>query len=57
MSKPGTSMNSYVTTPSWRKKQARRREAEQARWASLAGPLEVTFVDPEALRAQGLKPR
>jgi hypothetical protein len=40
----GTSLGGVETTPSRRKRDARRRRDEEARWAALAGPVEVRAV-------------
>jgi hypothetical protein len=39
-------------TPGRRKRDARRRQGEEKRWASLAGPVTVIRLSPEELAAR-----
>jgi hypothetical protein len=42
----GTSTAGIETSPRYRRKQAKRRSGEEARWAAMAGPVETRQVDP-----------
>ena len=46
--KPGISMGGLDTSPARRKRQRKKRAAEEKRWASKSGPVQVYFRDPEA---------
>jgi hypothetical protein len=45
----GTSTGVYETSPRYKRKKARQRRAEEARWKSLSGPVTVIQVDPSTL--------
>ena len=47
--KSGTSTGSIVESPRRKKRRAKERAAEEARWASLNGPVK-TWVDPSVRR-------
>lgn len=40
----GTSLGGVEATPARRRREARRRRDEEARWAALAGPVEVRAI-------------
>lgn len=42
----GTSTSAVETSARYRAKQAKRRRSEEARWAALAGPVEVRSATP-----------
>ena len=50
--KSGTSTGSIVESPRRKRRRAKQRAAEEARWASLSGPVK-TWVDESVRRNQG----
>jgi hypothetical protein len=45
-SKSGTSMGWVNESPARKKRRAKARKAQEARWAAKAGPLKVYYRDP-----------
>jgi hypothetical protein len=45
----GATTGVYETSPRYKRKQARKRRAEEARWRELSGPVTVIRVDPASL--------
>src|SRR5262245_20853060 len=48
----GVSMGGLEVTPARRKREAKKRAAEEATWASKSGPVKTYRVDPETLQKQ-----
>ena len=46
----GTSLGGVEVSAARRKRQAKKRAAEEKRWAAKAGPVIVRRVDPETIR-------
>ena len=44
----GTSLGGIETSPKARKRQQRKRRAEEKRWQSMNGPVEVRRVEPKS---------
>lgn len=45
----GVTMRGLVVTPQRRKRDAAKRQREEARWAALSGPV-TSYVDPTRIR-------
>jgi hypothetical protein len=48
--KLGATTSGIETSPRRKRRDAKRRRAQEAAWAAKAGPVTVTCVDPETLR-------
>lgn len=48
---PGVSMGGLEVTPAQRKRERKRRAAEERRWAAKAGPLKVYHRDGESTQS------
>ena len=52
----GVPMNATQVTPAWRRRRARSRRRQEARWAARSGPVSITTTDLPASQGGATSP-